>query len=863
MFYTYTSNMELFLMITNSLRKLIAAFCMLMLTLAFPAFSQPGVSINSTGAPADGSAMLDVVSANKGFLPPRVFKTNDVSSPAKGLMVYQMDFPEGLYINTGTPASPVWIHLVNMGSGIANRVTFWNGGSSLSFSHNLTWDDMNSRLGIGTTTPAQKLDVAGATKTTNFQMTNGAAVDKVLVSDAGGNASWTSLSTAQTNAWGSTGNPGTVDGTNFIGTTDFQPLNFRINNMKAGRIDFTGNTFLGFTAGLANTSGAENTAIGFSALQDNNSGDNTAIGYQTLWRNTSGPYNTAVGAYALNTNLIGTSNTAIGAYALFLSTGSENVAVGRDALKLNDAGNGNVALGNEALLRNNAGNSNVAIGRQSQYFTDGGNENTSSGFWSLYNNTSGSLNTGIGSNALYLNNSGNSNTALGYSALSLNTTGSLNTALGYGSNVNSNNLTNATAIGANAIVSASNTLVLGSEANVGIGISNPTNKLEVVGTTKTTNLQMTSGAAEGKVLTSDISGNASWQTPSAVTTPWEYITGTPTTIGGYGITDINSYAPTFSGDGALGIWGIGITGNAVTATTATNFAGSLSGDISGTQGATAITAGVIENADINASAAIARSKIAAGIPNHVIINDGSGNLSGEAALAISRGGTGSSTQNFIDLTSAQTASGNKTWSSPAFFNSTVGIGNAFPDNKLDITTSANNNAVVKIKNTENNTYADGLYIQAGDNASAGAWMVRFQRPDGAELGLISQTGAASVSYNTSSDKRLKDIIGKSSKGLTDLMMINIYDYTYKSDASKKVITGFMAQELYEVFPQSVVKPRDNNETADQNPWMVDYGSITPLIIKAMQEQQTVITNQNKKIDDLQKQIDELKAMMKK
>ena len=71
----------------------------------------------------------------------------------------------------------------------------------------------------------------------------------------------------------------------------------------------------------------------------------------------------------------------------------------------------------------------------------------------------------------------------------------------------------------------------------------------------------------------------------------------------------------------------------------------------------------------------------------------------------------------------------------------------------------------------------------------------------------------------------------------------------------------MAQELYEVFPQSVSKPRDNNEPAEKNPWMVDYGSVTPLIIKSVQEQQQMIDDLKKQNEKLQKQIDELKAMM--
>lgn len=48
----------------------------------------------------------------------------------------------------------------------------------------------------------------------------------------------------------------------------------------------------------------------------------------------------------------------------------------------------------------------------------------------------------------------------------------------------------------------------------------------------------------------------------------------------------------------------------------------------------------VVDADINSAAAIARSKIASGSINHVVINDSAGNLSSEAALATSRGGTG-------------------------------------------------------------------------------------------------------------------------------------------------------------------------------------------------------------------------------
>ncbi|NPD45315.1 hypothetical protein [Lentimicrobium sp. S6] len=61
--------------------------------------------------------------------------------------------------------------------------------------------------------------------------------------------------------------------------------------------------------------------------------------------------------------------------------------------------------------------------------------------------------------------------------------------------------------------------------NVGIGIddANDTNALEVIGRTKTTNFQMTSGAGNGKILVSNSVGLASWKSIETVTEPnlWE------------------------------------------------------------------------------------------------------------------------------------------------------------------------------------------------------------------------------------------------------------------------------------------------------------------------------------------------------
>lgn len=58
--------------------------------IAFYNISAQGVSINEDGSAADGSAMLDVKSTDKGFLPPRLSTSElkAIPNPAEGLVVY-------------------------------------------------------------------------------------------------------------------------------------------------------------------------------------------------------------------------------------------------------------------------------------------------------------------------------------------------------------------------------------------------------------------------------------------------------------------------------------------------------------------------------------------------------------------------------------------------------------------------------------------------------------------------------------------------------------------------------------------------------------------------------------------------------
>ena len=90
--------------------------------------------------------------------------------------------------------------------------------------------------------------------------------------------------------------------------------------------------------------------------------ENTAVGANALVNNDDGSENNAVGAFALSNNVSGSFNNAHGRNALLNSTGNENNAMGDDAMFFNTTGSFNTAVGDDALDNNVDGNSNIAIG---------------------------------------------------------------------------------------------------------------------------------------------------------------------------------------------------------------------------------------------------------------------------------------------------------------------------------------------------------------------------------------------------------------------------------------------------------------------------------------------------------------------
>jgi hypothetical protein len=129
----------------------------------------------------------------------------------------------------------------------------------------------------------------------------------------------------------------------------------------------------------------------------------------------------------------------------------------------------------------------------------------------------------------------------------------------------------------------------------------------------------TAQGTNGYILRANGAGAPTWDTPSGVITE-----GTGLTWAG---STLNMDVPVLVANGGSGVTTLG--------------SASTNGFLKMTGVAPNEVMGVslIINTDIDNSAAIARSKVASGTANHVVINDAGGALSSEANLALSRGGT--------------------------------------------------------------------------------------------------------------------------------------------------------------------------------------------------------------------------------
>ena len=161
------------------------------------------------------------------------------------------------------------------------------------------------------------------------------------------------------------------------------------------------------------------------------------------------------------------------------------------------------------------------------------------------------------------------------------------------------------------------------------------------------------------------------------------------------------------------------------------------------------------------------------------------------------------------------------------------------------TTTAVTSGGVYIIPTANSEVVIGHASGAGTGSSFASF-----RYANSGIGSITQSGTTGVSYNTSSDYRLKYDVAPMQNALQRVAALNPVTYKWNADGSDG--EGFIAHELAEVCPSAVTGEKDAVD-ADGKPIYqgIDTSFLVATLVAAIQEQQITITNLTSRIEALE------------
>ena len=180
-------------------------------------------------------------------------------------------------------------------------------------------------------------------------------------------------------------------------------------------------------------------------------------------------------------------------------------------------------------------------------------------------------------------------------------------------------------------------------------------------------------------------------------------------------------------------------------------------------------------------------------------------------------------------------------------------------NLLVGTTTKNNDGRLSI--SADSATHQGISIKDLNGANNLTYIL-FTNSSGNTAGSILHSGSTTVSYNTSSDYRLKENIAPMTGALAKVGQLKPVTYTWKEDG--KVGQGFIAHELQEVVPDCVTGEKDGIETytdEDGNQQTrpkhqgIDTSFLVATLTAAIQEQQAIIESQSVAIESLKARLD--------
>ena len=104
-----------------------------------------------------------------------------------------------------------------------------------------------------------------------------------------------------------------------------------------------------------------------------------------------------------------------------------------------------------------------------------------------------------------------------------------------------------------------------------------------------------------------------------------------------------------------------------------------------------------------------------------------------------------------------------------------------------------------------------LGLSLWGNGGNGQIFAQFVSSGGSRIGSITQNGTSAISYNTSSDYRLKENVTDVTDGITRVKKLSPKRFNWIADESNTTVDGFLAHEAATVVPEAVTGTKDETE----------------------------------------------------
>ena len=154
-----------------------------------------------------------------------------------------------------------------------------------------------------------------------------------------------------------------------------------------------------------------------------------------------------------------------------------------------------------------------------------------------------------------------------------------------------------------------------------------------------------------------------------------------------------------------------------------------------------------------------------------------------------------------------------------------------------------------------------MVMQTGGNSGASRDYIRFYNYQNQLAGSIQHNGATTVSYNTSSDYRLKENISAVSDPCGRLLQLKPCNFNFISEPDKRV-DGFIAHEVQEIIPEAINGEKDGVDSEGNPVYQgIDQSKLVPLLTAALQEALTKIETLETQNSLLQTQNSEILARL--